>query len=435
MRNRNRFTDEILGTSYTSPPESADASSLGWGQASHSLGKQANNHVQHHEFAHTPLRGQAPMNMFHGSQEGISLTDWLSSSIFDLPSAQSPAPESPPSAMSTFSTDTVFSFDAAALGQEFRGVFDPAHPFVASLLGGGGRNNAAGERTLSTSSQPVLPTMQPLQISELRTLSSQGGSLSSSATFGEDYIATLTPNATPWATRAATCSTNHPRASLEPSTTPNTHQHGHHTPEQTPPPSSPYLERHASTSSHTTVAAEPHSRRQDDAQTCSLQSPPRHTHGAAQSHEAHSRHSASGEDLHQHRPHASPQGFHSTDSSPAAATEHACTCPQGATPQGFIHPMILQAILRRKKTPGPLLLGHNIMTRADLVEEQRARLIARRDAAGSMCANCGVRDTCLWRQVDDNVILCNACGLYYVCVNAKADSCCLNIARALERAC
>lgn len=433
MLNHNRMVaDEILGMSYTSPPETAAASSLGWGQATHVLGQPTHNHVQHHEFAHTQLGGQTPRSMLH-SQEGISLADWLSSSLFDLSAAQSPVPEPPLSAMSTFSTDTVFSFDVASLSQEFGGVFDPAHPFMTSLLGGGGHTSSQARERRSTSSQQELPTLQPLHMSHQKALSSQGDShLSSSATFGDDYIATLTPNAN------AACSPAHlSRASPEPSSAVASTQHGHHTPEQTPPPSSPYLERHASTNSHTTLASEAHSRRHDDTPTFSLQSPPRHTHGAARSHQAQGRLSASREDLHQHGPHASAQAFHSTDSNQTAvargaghSVEHACTCPEGATPQGFIHPMILQAILRRKKTPGPLLLAHNVMTRAELVEEQRARLIARRDAAGSMCANCGVRDTCLWRQVDDNVILCNACGLYYVCVDAEATYC-LNVARAL----
>jgi hypothetical protein len=42
-----------------------------------------------------------------------------------------------------------------------------------------------------------------------------------------------------------------------------------------------------------------------------------------------------------------------------------------------------------------------------------AALLAKKET-GNVCANCKIQETCLWRVMDNQQVLCNACGLYYV---------------------
>ncbi len=108
-----------------------------------------------------------------------------------------------------------------------------------------------------------------------------------------------------------------------------------------------------------------------------------------------------------------------SESAPSASScipTAVCTCPQGPPPSSMgLHPLILEAILRKKVTPGPLLLGVPMATEEEIATftQRNKNDINRVD--DNVCANCHVADTCLWRQVDENTTLCNACGLYYVC--------------------
>lgn len=127
-------------------------------------------------------------------------------------------------------------------------------------------------------------------------------------------------------------------------------------------------------------------------------------------------------------PPTTPSLSHSTTGAQAAQQHHheegpVCTCLHGPPTSGLIHPTVLQAILRRKTTPGPLYLSALPQQSTDSgsgkdqngVSGGSSRTYPPNKKEGNVCANCKVADTCLWRQVDDNVVLCNACGLYYVC--------------------
>lgn len=92
-----------------------------------------------------------------------------------------------------------------------------------------------------------------------------------------------------------------------------------------------------------------------------------------------------------------------------------CTCPHGPPITHFLHENIVQALLRRKVTPGPLYFNAAPAMAYETAVKTEDMGGRSKKKEGNICANCKVSETCLWRQVDDGVILCNACALYYVC--------------------